>query len=47
MTDVLVYWKDYQPGQIQGTDLHWHSNQQVFGDLLPGDRLWVVTSGKS
>ena len=47
MTDVLVYWKDYQPEQTPGTCLYWHSNHRVFGDLLPGDRLWVVTSGKS
>jgi len=47
MTDIPVYWKDYQPEQARGTCLHWHSNHRVFGALLPGDRLWVVTSGKS
>jgi hypothetical protein len=47
MTDVLVYWKTYQPKTARGACLHWHSNHRVFGDLLPGDRLWVVTSGKS
>jgi hypothetical protein len=47
MTDVLVYWKDYQPEKARSECLHWHSNHRVFGDLLPGDRLWVVTSGKS
>jgi hypothetical protein len=47
MTDVLVYWKDYQPKTARGACLHWHSNHRMFGDLLPGDRLWVVTSGKS
>ncbi len=26
---------------------HWHSSAPVFGEILPGDRLWVVTSGKS
>lgn len=26
--------------------LRWHSNHRIFGDLLPGDRLWVVTTGK-
>jgi len=45
--NVLVYWKDYQPGQARGKSRHWHSNHRVFDDLLPGDRLWVVTSGKS
>ena len=24
----------------------WHSNHRVIAQLLPGDRLWVVTSGK-
>jgi hypothetical protein len=47
MTDVLVYWKDYHPEQTRGACLHWHSNHRIFGALLPGDRLWVVTSGKS
>ncbi len=27
--------------------LHWHSNSAALGDLIAGDRLWVVTSGKS
>jgi len=47
MTDVLVYWKTYQAETARGACLHWHSNHRVFGALLPGDRLWVVTSGKS
>lgn len=47
MTDVLVYWKDYRPEKAQSGSLRWHSNHRVFGDLLPGDRLWVVTSGRS
>ena len=47
MTDVLVYWKAYRPEKTRGECLRWHSNHRVFGDLLPGDRLWVVTSGKS
>jgi hypothetical protein len=56
MTDVLVYRPDYQgaedrrreaaSGHSQPTALCWHSNHPLFGDLLPGDRLWVVTSGK-
>jgi hypothetical protein len=45
--DVMVYWKDYQPEQAQRQSRHWHSNHRAFNDLLPGDRLWVVTSGKS
>lgn len=47
MTDVLVYWKAYRPEKARGECLCWHSNHRVCGDLLPGDRLWVITSGKS
>lgn len=47
MPDVLVYDKDYRFQQPEGGVLKWHSNHRVFADLLPGDRLWVVTSGKS
>jgi hypothetical protein len=47
MTDVLVYDKDYRLKQAPGGAPRWHSNHRVFGGLLPGDRLWVVTSGKS
>jgi hypothetical protein len=46
MIDILVYWKDYQPEQARSETLQWHSNHRVFQELLPGDRLWVVTSGK-
>ena len=46
MTDVMVYDKDYQPNTAQGQTPRWHSNHRVFADLLPGDRLWVITSGK-
>ena len=46
MTDVMVYDKDYRPETAQAKTPCWHSNHRVFGDLLPGDRLWVVTSGK-
>jgi hypothetical protein len=47
MTDVLVYDKDYRFQQAERDVLKWHSNHRVFADLLPGDRLWVITSGKS
>jgi hypothetical protein len=46
MTDVLIYWRDYRKnaaGQFAG----WHSNSQLLGKLLPGDRMWMVTSGKA
>lgn len=47
MADVLVYDKDYRFQKAESGVLKWHSNHRVFADLLPGDRLWVVTSGKS
>jgi len=46
MTDVMVYDKDYRTETAQGKTPCWHSNHRVFADLVPGDRLWVVTSGK-
>lgn len=47
MTDVLIYDKDYRLDAIEGDGLRWHSNHRLFADLVPGDRLWVVTSGKA
>lgn len=47
MTEVLIYDKDYRLGGAESRKTCWHSNHRVFADLLPGDRLWVVTSGKS
>jgi hypothetical protein len=47
MTDVLVYWPDYLESAVDRDACRWHSNHRLFGNLLPGDRLWVVTSGKS
>jgi hypothetical protein len=46
MTDVLVYEPDYPKSPANDGALRWHSNHRIFSDLLPGDRLWVVTSGK-
>ena len=47
MTDVLVYCPDYRKDARKQEECRWHSNHRVFEDLRPGDRLWVVTSGKS
>lgn len=47
MTDVLVYDREYRFQKAKAGVLKWHSHHRVFADLLPGDRLWVVTSGKS
>ncbi len=46
MTDVLVYWRDYRKNAT-GPVAGWHSNSQLLAKLHPGDRLWLVTSGKS
>jgi hypothetical protein len=46
MTDVLIYWPDYRARTATGDALRWHSNHRVFTNLLPEDRLWVITSGK-
>lgn len=46
MTDVLIYWRDYRKNSA-GPVVGWHSNSQLLGKLLPGDRLCLVTSGKS
>jgi hypothetical protein len=51
MADVLVYWRDYKQNWIRQhageRPWHWHSNSKVLGELLPGDRLWLVTSGEN
>jgi hypothetical protein len=47
MTDVLVYSPQHCMDTMKRHPLRWHSNHRVFGDLLPGDRLWVITPGKS
>ena len=43
--DVVVYDKAYRHKAAHSERLCWHSNHRVFTDLMPGDRLWVVTSG--
>ena len=46
MTDVLIYWRDYRKNARRqsrpGTP-----TPKLLGELLPGDRLWFVTSGKN
>jgi hypothetical protein len=46
MTDVLIYWRDYRKN-ASGPVAGWHSNSQLLAKLHPGDRLWMVTSGKN
>src|SRR5262245_17729068 len=49
MTNILIYWRDYKQNWVRqfardrGT--LWHSNAKVLANLVPGDRLWMVTSG--
>lgn len=48
MADVLIYSKDFvMHADALGQPRHWHSSAPVFGELALGDRLWLVTSGKS
>jgi hypothetical protein len=47
MTDVLVYSPRGPEVSMRGHPLRWHSNHCAIGELMPGDRLWVVTSGRS
>lgn len=48
--DVLIYWRDYQQNWIRRfageQGFYWHSNARLIGRLEPGDRIWLVTSGK-
>ena len=47
MTDILVFWRDFRKNTAKDDALRWHSNARVLGDLMPGDRLWLVTSGQA
>jgi hypothetical protein len=47
MTDVMVYNPGYRLQPPKKEERRRHSNHRVFGNLVPGDRPWVVTSGKS
>jgi hypothetical protein len=44
--DVLIYWRDYRKNTT-GPVAGWHSNSRLLAKLQPGDRFWMVTSGKS
>jgi hypothetical protein len=48
--DVLAYWTDYSAGssaEISATGtLRWHSSARSIETTSPGDRLWIVTSGR-
>ena len=50
MPDVLIYWRDYAANwayQFAGEcAFYWHSSAKCIAELQPGDRMWMVTSGK-
>jgi len=50
MADVLIYWRDYAANwayQFSGDRaFFWHSSAKCVAELLPGDRMWMVASGK-
>ncbi len=49
MTDCLMYWKYYWSDVEENPNLRnigWHTGSQYFfGQVKPGDSLWVVVSG--
>src|ERR1700677_2821053 len=51
MTDMLIYLRDFRRNWVRQfageRAFYWHSNAKLLGELLPGDRLWFVTSGKN
>ena len=51
MIDILIYWRDYKQNwvyeEIGERAWYWHSNAKLVGELLSGDRVWLVTSGKN
>ncbi len=50
MADVLIYWRDYAATWAYPFSgdcaFFWHSSAKCVAELLPGDRMWMVTSGK-
>jgi hypothetical protein len=50
MADLLIYWRDYAANwpyrQMGERAFYWHSSAKCIAELLPGDRLWMVTSGR-
>lgn len=50
MSDVLIYWRDHAANwayQFTGDRaFHWHSSAKCIAELQPGDRMWMVTSGR-
>ena len=51
MADVLIYWRDYYAANwaypvVGDRAFYWHSIGKCIAELRPGDRMWMVTSGK-
>jgi len=50
MADLLIYWRDHAANwayQFTGDRaFHWHSSAKCIAELQPGDRMWMVTSGR-
>jgi hypothetical protein len=48
--DLLLYWRDYRANwtssQSASRAFFWHSSAKCVAELMPGDRMWMVTSGK-
>lgn len=50
MADVLIYWRDYAANWAyqfaEERAFYWHSSAKCVAELQPGDRMWMVTSGR-
>jgi hypothetical protein len=50
MADVLIYWRDHAANWAyqfaEERAFHWHSSAKCIAELQPGDRMWMVTSGR-
>ncbi len=50
MSGMLIYWRDRAADwacEFAGDRaFYWHSSARCIAELQPGDRMWMVTSGK-
>ena len=48
---MLIYWRDYRKNWIEERageyPYYWHTSAKKMAELEPGDKLWLVTSGKN
>jgi len=51
LTNILLYWRDYVKNWVNEVNneypYYWHTNAKKMLELHAGDKLWLVTSGKS